>query len=388
MKFRKTVILSSILLASSAMAVPNGTPFQDLQEQINKNTALIQENTASISELQESVSDIQTRLDGVDTQISALEDQVTTNSTDIADAIGRLSSAEVDIDTLKVDLKELVDSHKEDVGSINDQLSSLAQEIANLNNAREALADELHLKLKELSDLVASNSSNIELALLSVVTINGQLTSISNDLMDLESRHETLSDAFDLMSSAYDGLVSRVADLEAITDTLSGYHLYTFSGIAQDVPVSSLMGWQQCYSGVYGGNYSLATLQADCSGSKVMLACRPTGSDTLTIAAYANREDVFYNTGNGNNVVHNANGVDWYYSDSYSMGFAPQGAGVLRHLADIQASGAFGSSYDNTTDLRLSWHTNGGSLIGGWRCGASMWLNSALNWERVVYTAD
>ena len=51
-------------------------------------------------------------------------------------------------------------------------------------------------------------------------------------------------------------------------------------------------------------------------GTKVMLACRQTGSDILTMAAYAGCDDVFFATGNRNNVVHETSGVDGYFSDN------------------------------------------------------------------------
>lgn len=38
--------------------------------------------------------------------------------------------------------------------------------------------------------------------------------------------------------------------------------------------------------------------------------------------------------------------------------------------------------------LRLCWHTGGGSMNGGWRCGSSTGLNGDATWERVILQAD
>ena len=102
--------------------------------------------------------------------------------------------------------------------------------------------------------------------------------------------------------------------------------LYEFSGIKEYLPIADLNGWSECYKDYYATSGTLLDdIKSSCSGNKIMLACRETGSGTLKVAAYADRTEVFLNTGDGGNTVHTANGVDWYYSESYSMGFAPVG---------------------------------------------------------------
>lgn len=154
--------------------------------------------------------------------------------------------------------------------------------------------------------------------------------------------------------------------------------LYRFSGIVQNLPVASLSGWTQCFSAPYGNrNAYSGNMQAACTGSKIMLACRATGSSTLQLAAYANRSEVFLDTGVGGNTVHTANGVDWYYSPNYSMGFVPVGAGVRRNSADIL------STFNNQ---RLSWHTHSWHPQ-GYRCGATR-TNSSMTLEKVIFQAN
>ena len=78
--------------------------------------------------------------------------------------------------------------------------------------------------------------------------------------------------------------------------------------------------------------------------------------------------------------MHNANGVDWYYSTSYSWGYTHQGDGVSRSSCDVQ-SGSF-------PQHRVCFHTSSSRLSGGYRCGTTLSLNSSSTWERVFLHAD
>ena len=161
--------------------------------------------------------------------------------------------------------------------------------------------------------------------------------------------------------------------------------LLTFSGVQQDLPVSSLTGWKQCFSETYGqSNTDLGVVQKLCPGSLMMLACRRVGSDTLQVAAYANRADVLFDTGLGNE-LHNANGVGWYYNGEQSWGFAPEGLSVVLNSCDTQDS-SIGSAGGGGAQ-RLCWHTSGYYLQGGWRCGYDDNLNSSFDYERLIFTA-
>jgi hypothetical protein len=154
--------------------------------------------------------------------------------------------------------------------------------------------------------------------------------------------------------------------------------VYTFSGVASDVPVGSLSGWTQCYVGPYDATVSLATLLAQCDQANLLMACRETGSATLTLAAHAPRADVTFDTGAAN-VTHAANGVGWYYSTNWSWGFAVAGDAVDRDSCDVlsQPNG----------DKRMCWHTGSGNLSGGYRCGTATGLNASTAYERLVFQA-
>lgn len=157
--------------------------------------------------------------------------------------------------------------------------------------------------------------------------------------------------------------------------------LTTWSGVRKSVSVSSLSGWSVCHTERYNASTSLSTILSRCNRANLMLACRPVGSGTLTVAAHAPRGDVTYNTGTGSSSVHRANGVDWYYNGSYSWGFAPAGAEVNRRSCDW----ANNASWD---DRKLCWHTGSNSTNSGWSCGTTQWLNGSTAWERVILHAN
>jgi hypothetical protein len=155
--------------------------------------------------------------------------------------------------------------------------------------------------------------------------------------------------------------------------------LYSPAGVQTNVPIAELDGWSLCYSDTYANTgSSLAGVQAICSKSKLMLACRATGSSTISALAWADREDVLSDTGTGN-TPHNANGVGWYYNGGWSWGFAPQGESINRLSCDTATANGGG---------RLCWNTSLGNLNGGYRCGTSVKLSQSAAFERLIFEAD
>ncbi len=153
---------------------------------------------------------------------------------------------------------------------------------------------------------------------------------------------------------------------------------YAAVGPQLDVPESELFGWDICWSSLYNnsGTSINAIINSNCTKENLMLACREVGSDTYTVLAHAPRGDVTFNTGQGN-TPNIANGVGWYFSDSWSWGFAKQGDPILRAPCDLQNINA---------EQRLCWRTSGGNTNTGSRCGATTTNNGA--WERVLLHAD
>ena len=157
----------------------------------------------------------------------------------------------------------------------------------------------------------------------------------------------------------------------------------TFLGPRTNVAPAELTGWTQCYTDRYdNATTALAEIKMACPGSQLMLACRQVGAPALALAAHGPRAAVLRDTGANADVVSRANGVDWYYNDSWSWGFAAEGAVINKFTCDI---GDLGSVPPD--DNRLCFHTSGGKISGGYRCGAATDLNLASDWERVLYTA-
>ncbi len=160
--------------------------------------------------------------------------------------------------------------------------------------------------------------------------------------------------------------------------------LLTFSGVQQNVPTSSLLGWTECFSGRYGEDVPLSAVLQKCSGGQLLLACRQSGATSLRLAAHAPRADVLFAT-SGEQETHEANGVGWYHSAALAWGFAPAGEGVQLNSCDVVDSGLSPSGTGG--DRRLCWHLSSGSLRGGWRCGREEDLNESGAFERVIFHA-
>jgi hypothetical protein len=164
-------------------------------------------------------------------------------------------------------------------------------------------------------------------------------------------------------------------DCDGVTDPGC---LYTFTGVAANVPVAALTGWTQCYIDNYANaSTPMSTILAQCNKANLLMACRVAGSSVLQLAAHAPRIDVITDTGTGN-VTHNANGVGWYYNNSWSWGFAVQGDAVIRNSCDV--GGGVNSS------KRMCWHSGGGNINSGYRCGDSYSFGG--DYERIVYHAN
>ncbi len=155
--------------------------------------------------------------------------------------------------------------------------------------------------------------------------------------------------------------------------------LWYVPGVQLDVAPNQLTGWTQCYQDLYGnGSTPMASILQGCDKAKLLMACRQVGAPNWHTLAMGPRADVVFDTGTGN-TPHDANGVGWYYNDSYSWGFAPLGEPISRNSCDTQST---------DKEDRICWHSGGGNINGGWRCGTATGLNGDNTWERVVFEAD
>ncbi len=161
---------------------------------------------------------------------------------------------------------------------------------------------------------------------------------------------------------------------------LEGARAGLIRGVQRDVPIAAVnaRGYRPCYTGLYDvGGVPLDDVLAGCAGNQLLIGCRPTGDDTLRVAAEGLFEEVTRDVGGGRGAVNAHNGVDFYFSRSASWGFAPAGEGVNRNTCDVE---------DEDSPERMCWHTQGDAFRGGWRCGASVRLNDSRDFERLVFT--
>lgn len=168
-------------------------------------------------------------------------------------------------------------------------------------------------------------------------------------------------------------------------------NLYAPSGIQTNVPVASLTGWTLCYQDTYASTgTAVSSILNQCSRAKLLVACRQTGSNTISLLAWAGRSDVTFQVPGGSCVVdaanqtHVANGVAWYFNSSWSWGFAPPNEMIYRCSCDYNST-PNGELPD--PQLRMCWHTSNGNIGSGYRCGSND-LNNNANYERLIYQAD
>ncbi|QOY92911.1 PEP-CTERM sorting domain-containing protein [Massilia sp. UMI-21] len=147
------------------------------------------------------------------------------------------------------------------------------------------------------------------------------------------------------------------------------------SGIQTKVSTAQVAnwGWTTCYEDAGSSNASIDSVKSACSGKYVMMASK-TDADTFGILAAALREDVFFDTGNYNNVTHTANGAEWYFSTSWSMGFTALGNTVVRNSCDTNLAGWNGGS----STVGACWHTYNNTMSGGWG------FNNGDGWQYIT----
>ncbi|MCB9525273.1 MAG: hypothetical protein H6702_18130 [Myxococcales bacterium] len=176
------------------------------------------------------------------------------------------------------------------------------------------------------------------------------------------------------ISAASKGLMHYMATHAAGGNSVRGA---TFGGVRQNQNINTYLqrGFRPCFSTPYNSRVALSDVQEACQGDVLMMACRQVGTNTLRVAAVGARAEVFEDVGDANGAVNAHNGVNWYYSEARSWGFAPGGQAVNRNSCDTN---------NQANNDRLCWHTAGGDMTAGWRCGDQTGLNGNADWERVV----
>ncbi len=156
------------------------------------------------------------------------------------------------------------------------------------------------------------------------------------------------------------------------------------AGIQQNLTLTSLRanGWTVCLDETYATDSSttIASLLTACAGRHLLLACTNGASNDVLQLAAADLRGVVTQVDAASPTAHHVSGtVGWYFTDDFSWGFFPAGAGVNRAPCDYDADGT-----QTVKDQRLCWEASAGDLSPGYRCGASVNLNSSSTWRRLV----
>ena len=157
----------------------------------------------------------------------------------------------------------------------------------------------------------------------------------------------------------------------------SSYADYYPSGIQQNVSEQTLIdnGWTLFLEQTYGTAIGSSGSQLIPSGPYVILTGKAVGSSTLPVLAAGPTSHVF--TATALNTPQLINGTYWYYTPGSSIGFAPTNS-ILQSPADYVDHSA--AALD---PLRLSWHLL--TDQGGWRLGATTWLNGSTDYLKQVW---
>ena len=150
------------------------------------------------------------------------------------------------------------------------------------------------------------------------------------------------------------------------------------NGVLTDVRRDALepLGYHVCWRGDYGEESDLGDVLAACQASELLVGCGPVGGETLSVAAAGARGRIIRETGRLRTPDNVHNGVSWYFADDYSLGFATSGLQVIRQTCDVGLA---------RPGERLCWHTRGGRLVPGYRCGEAVGVNQSGAWERLIY---
>ena len=195
-------------------------------------------------------------------------------------------------------------------------------------------------------------------------------------------------------------LVISTGSLLVGTATANAVGAYYPSGPQRNVPISTITsgGWTLCWSSLFSATDTLANIESSCTGNYLLEAGGVSGASSYLLAAAGERSSVLGVT--SQNQTNLNNGTYWYYYKGSggmmgggSMGFSPIST-IFQNSADCYYNGAqncgFSSAIvegqDPTVDLRMSWHTNSTSIIGGWRIGRLTSLSTSH--VRAIYQSN
>lgn len=157
--------------------------------------------------------------------------------------------------------------------------------------------------------------------------------------------------------------------------TLSPYKHY---GVATDVPIAALIGWELCHSNLYSDKGQPLDLPAKCGDAdEVLLGCGKIGEDTLRVAAHGATDVVF--------TVVDVKAGEATYDNGVRWGF---GLGWVQWLITPDDQSPFSCLGEPSKDTVMCWYINSNATWNaGARCGMTLpaAIGEASLWQRQVY---
>lgn len=348
----------------------NADAITDLTQVTADLAADITQINLAITDLEGRVGDNEASIANINTAIDSLEEAINANSDDIS--------------MLRTDIGILQSEHATDINALLLMIDDLRTSIANLRTATDGALADLGERIDLLQTEVDANTDNISAlladtvqALADIVAMQAVLGDHEARLVDAESHLTSVDIQIAAINDRLNAIDIRLAGHDTAIDELQAFHTTHFSGVQNDIPIADLNGWTQCFSRTYADSDAYtSTMRAQCTKANLIVACREPGDSVLRVMAEAPRANVFHEDGTGTTTSRLVNGAQWYFSDNYSMGFAPAGEAVRRTSAD---------TLNYTSNNRLSWHTHLYHTQ-GYRCG-NLVSNSGA-WEKMIFESD
>jgi len=148
------------------------------------------------------------------------------------------------------------------------------------------------------------------------------------------------------------------------------------NGLHNDYAESNFDGWTKALDAPYS-HPSVSSDITQCAGkSQIAVGCKQAGSTTLSVVAVDSYDFLMSVQPNQYTAYQNpaTGGAYWTNYPGKSLGFAP--------ISTVSLNSA--DTTDTNSPQRLSWHYDN-SNVGGWRCGATVGLNSDTNWNKVIF---
>jgi hypothetical protein len=192
----------------------------------------------------------------------------------------------------------------------------------------------------------------------------------------------TASDQVTIIAKA--SLADLTVELNATEKSLENRLVGRMIGVGPitnvDISILNANDWTECWSETYATTGTpIANVLAACNKSNLMMACRLTGDPNIIVAASAPVAEVTTNTTTDSTTTNPSNGVEWYYHESKSWGFALGGSAVSKGTCDTR---------DDNDQFRLCTHTGSGAINSGYKCGTVEGLNSSTAYELVFLHKD